>query len=446
MLAALVWCIYFYFARHSSYAGDDFGIIRAVLQGGLRQSLHLNIRPLEYFFDKLSSLTGEPIWLLASFGAFTATSSATLALMNVVEPDAEPRAWKLMLCASSPLASQAYFQVDTVSQALANLFTVLFAVECLRCYRPSDNLPAARDAWRAAALGLLCLLSKETSWGVIVVGSMLLLARHRSRVLVPVGGLLLLFAGCIAWSLTQTGAVQGTHYGIKANPLYWIFTVIFSTGVALAPIPTSLVLTGAWSANPSLIALIVVGALVGLVGIALFAPRILASFGTAWHALLNTVRTAELTNGQIIAIFALASLVPSVFIKAGELYASEMLPFLKCLLVIAMASKPRPLERIFLPIVCSFWVLASIVNLSFYSIVSGYEPNADRAHRSGAENWFYETIQDGVNHRSRDYSIYSYREAALRERHGSCLIDNTEPSVCIPESISSGFPILRTQN
>src|ERR1700722_16174290 len=53
MLAALVWCIYFYFARHSSYAGDDFGLIRAVLQGGLRQSLHLNIRPLEYFFDKL---------------------------------------------------------------------------------------------------------------------------------------------------------------------------------------------------------------------------------------------------------------------------------------------------------------------------------------------------------------------------------------------------------
>ncbi len=445
-LAGLLWLFYFYFARHACYAGDDFGVIRPLFQGGLWQAIHLHFRPLEYFIAKLSSFAGQPVWLGFSFAAFVMTSSATLILMNSVQPDAEPGAWKLVFCAASPLAFQAYFQVDTVSQALANLFCLLFAIECMKCYRLPGGTSVAEAAWRAAAFGMLCLLSKETSWGILIAGSGLMISRHRLKVLVPTAIVLLLCAACAIWSLTQTDATQGTQYGIKANPLYWLFTVVFSSTVALAPVPTSLVLTGAFTANRILIGVVACGALLALLGFAILLPRVRPSLIAAKEALHSAVHMRQLSDGQIVTMFALAALVPAVFIKAAELYASQMTPFLKTLLVLAMATLPRLSERIFWSVICGFWVLASTINIAFYSVASGYDPATDRLQQTDAENRFYAIIQKGLEHRTKFYSIYSYQEAPLRERRGDCLIDNTEPSVCIPESISSGFPVERAHS
>jgi len=266
--------------------------------------------------------------------------------------------------------------------------------------------------------------------------------------LIPIGIVAAGLLASVLWSrlINHTDIINNVHYGIKLNPVYWAFTALFSSTVALVPVPTSLVLTGAWSANGVLIGIVTVGVVASILEILLLVPRLATSLRGTLKRFSDALTTLELSDGQLIALFTLASLVPAAFIKAGELYATQMTPFLKTLLVLALASTPSLLVQYLSSTISGLCVLASVVNIMFYSIASGYDPMASYLSRLPGEKLLYRAIQNGVDHRSKSYSIYAYQESALRERHGGCIVDRTEPTACLPEDISRGFPVRRGQD
>jgi hypothetical protein len=341
---------------------------------------------------------------------------------------------EILLCACSPLAAATYFQIDTVSQSLANLFSVLLAIACLRCLIAHESRVIKSAAWVMTIVGVLCLLSKETSYGLVFSCCALVALKHRTRVIAPAGCLALLLVLVLAWSLRATFDISSSsHYSLKFNPLYWIFAFIFSCAVAIAPVPTSLVLTGAFNANFQITALLAVASLVAFAGLLICIRPALRSIRC------NLSRSGgKLRFGMehLVATLLIFSLLPSLFFKASELYASQMVPFMKAALILAIPARTT-VQRVFWFVLCVFWILASTINLAFYSVATGYDPRPDWSTLSAPQKWIYSLAQPAVAHRTVGYSVYAFKAP---EWIGACRVDQMDPGVCLPKDIVSGFP------
>ena len=443
-IAVLVWLLYFNFGRAISYGGDEFGLLRPAIYGSLLDSLHANIRPLEYFVIRLSFMAHFPFWLLVSLCSYVSTAVLTLRFVDLFRRDGLPQLWAILLCATSPLAAQAYFRVDTVAQGLANLFTVLLAILVVECLRATDPEKIKSTGRKVAVVGILCLLSKETTYGLVLGGGILLCLRHRNKMLpLLIGPVLLLFAG-MAWS--NFGAMEysdhssSAQYGLKPNPLYWLFTLVFSVVVALSPGPTAPILTGSANSGHAMLVLCVLGAVLAIAGLALYVPRTIhPPVRVGW---MSRMARGEFSNSELLSLLLVCSLVPSMFVKAAELYATQALPYLKAMLLLALPASVRVLDRVYWSAVSLMWVLASCINLMFYSVVLGAHPSTeiDRPH---IERWLYAQVERAVAHRTRDYSIYKYPAAFIPQHIGDCYVDPREPRICLPKNIVSGVPTLR---
>jgi hypothetical protein len=129
-----------------------------------------------------------------------------------------------------------------------------------------------------------------------------------------------------------------------------------------------------------------------------------------------------------------------MFLKAAELYASQMTPMLKVLLIAAASAIARPWIK---PAACftacaAFWLLASTINIMYYSVATrGYEAPAARG--------LYAPLQRVVAEQRIPYSIYA-KDMYAREIHEAniggrvCKISSRHPAVCMPRNIGSGFP------
>jgi hypothetical protein len=84
LVSAGVWLPLLYLAKESHYVGDDFTVLRPLFNGGIVESLHTYVRPLEFLAAYLSLQAQLPIWLLFSLPAYVGTAIATLALANLV--------------------------------------------------------------------------------------------------------------------------------------------------------------------------------------------------------------------------------------------------------------------------------------------------------------------------------------------------------------------------
>jgi hypothetical protein len=436
--AASIWLFLFYFGKESHYIGDHFSVLWTIFNGGIIESLHFYVRPLEYFAAFLSLKAKFPVWLVFSFLAYVATSVVTIALSNTLTSDRTPSWWKILLCSASPIATYTYFQIDMVSQALANLFTAAFALGVLHCLTLTDKGHIQRTSWILVILAVFSVLSKETSYGIIFAGSGVLLLRHRHTVLIPIVCILLLVAALVGWTLSANSHFDvsaGTHYGFKKNPLYWLFGAVFSVSVALAPVPTSLVLTGTYSQNAFTLSAVLIGALFLIVAVASFLRT--RMLGVVCAAIRQ--RAPLLCPRNVILLFMLFSIVPAIFFKISELYASEMLPFIKTA-VIAIISRDTLAwrQRLWIPFGIA-WVLTSAINLLFYAISSGYDPSKD-SMIAGPQKAIYESIEDASTHQRTKYSWYSVNMVSHSEHIGSCEISALNPHVCLPPNIASGFP------
>ncbi len=437
LAAAGFWLFLFYFGKESHYLGDHYSVLWTIFHGGVIESLHFYVRPLEYFAAYLSLRAKFPVWLLFSFLAYLGTSVVTIALSNTLTSDKTASWWKILLCSTSPLAPYAYFQIDIVSQALANFFTAAFALGVLHCLTLTDKGQIQRTSWTLVILAAFSVLSKETSYGMMLAGSGVLLLRHRHTVLIPIVCILLLVAALVGWSLcanTHFNVSPGAHYGFK-NPLYWLFGAVFSLLVALAPVPTSLVLTGAYSQNAFALSVVLIGALILIAAGASFLRPPLR--GVVFAAMRQ--RAPLLCPRNVILLFMLFSIVPAVFFKISELYASQMLPFIKAALI-AIVSRDTLAwrQRLWIPFSMA-WVLTAGINLLFYAISSGYVPSKD-SRISGLQKRIYESIEDAATHQRIRYSWYSVNGVVNSQHIGSCEISAAIPHVCLPPNIGSGFP------
>ena len=436
--AAGIWLFLFYFGKESHYLGEHYSVLWTIFNGGIIESLHFYVRPLEYFAAFLSLKAKFPVWLVFSFLAYVGTSVVTIALSNTLTSDRTASWWKVLLCSASPVATYMYFQVDMVSQALANLFTAAFALGALHCLTLTDKGQIQRTTWILVILAVFSVLSKETSYGIMFAGSGVLLLRHRHTVLIPIVCILLLVAALVGWSLsanTHFDVTPGTHYGFKKNPLYWLFGAVFSVSVALAPVPTSLVLTGAYSQNAFTLSVVLIGALILIVAVASFLRT--RMLGVVCSAIRQ--RAPLLCPRNVMLLFMLLSIVPAIFFKISELYASGMLPFIKAA-VIAIISRDTLAWRQLLWIPFSMaWVLTAAINLLFYAISSGYDPSKD-SRITGPQKAIYESIEDASTHQRTKYSWYSVNMVFAKQRIGSCEISTSNPQVCLPPNIESGFP------
>jgi hypothetical protein len=436
--AAGIWLFLFYFGKESHYVGDHYSVLWTVFNGGIIESLHFYLRPLEYFVAFLSLKAKFPVWLVISFLAYVATSVVTVALSNTLTSDRTPSWWKILLCSASPIAPYTYFQIDIVSQALANLFAAAFALGVLHCLTLTDRGQIQRTSWVLVILAAFSVLSKETSYGIVFAGSAVLLLRHRHTVLIPTVCILLLVAAAVGWTLSANSHFDlsaGAHYGFKKNPLYWLFAMVFSVLVALAPIPTSLVLTGTYSQNAFTLSVVLIGALILIVAMASFlrAPML----GVVCAAIRQ--RAPLLCPRNVMLLFMLFSIVPALFFKISELYASQMLPFVKAALI-AMISRDTLAwrQRLWIPVGVA-WVLTSAINLLFYAISSGYDPSKD-SRIAGPQRAIYESIEDASTHQRTEYSWYSVNMTFHGQYRGSCELSALNPHVCFPPNIASGFP------
>jgi hypothetical protein len=432
--AATLWLVCFYFAEEIRYVRDDFHVLVPVLHGGLAQSLQQYVRPLEYAIALASIRSGYPLWLAVSFAAYVCTSLATLSLWRMIAGLARIPTWQVLICAATPLMTNTYFQIDTVSQALANWFSLLLAIAVLSCIRATSASVIASRAWLVAGAAVLCLLSKETSYGLVGGAGVLLCLAHGRRVLGQVLFMACALAACLVWSSLYTFDISpGEHYGLK-NPLYWAFAVVFSAAVAVVPTPTSLLLTGTAAEHGGYLLLVVTGLVVALVGLVAFAWR-------AVRALRERIPSSATRLQPIPAVLLLLfmfSLMPSIFFKASELYASQSVPFLKCLLLWpyrVSASKRVPAYAV---TVAVLWALASVVNVMFYSVETGYRPS-----KEGATSLLQRPVaalEPVVAKQRASYSIYSMEGNA--QVLGDCLIERRDRSICLPQNITSGVPRL----
>jgi hypothetical protein len=432
--AATLWLACFYFAAQIRYVGDDFNVLLPVLRGNLMQSLHKYVRPLEYAVAFASMRSGYPLWLAVSFAAYVCTSLATLALWRMVAGLTRIPTWQVLICVATPLMTNTYFQIDTVSQALANLFCVLLAIAILSCMRATSASVVATRGWLVAGAAVLCLLAKETTYGLVGGAGLLLLLAHGRRALGQALFMTCALAACMAWSWLYTFDISaGTHYGLK-NPLYWPFAVMFSAVVAVVPVPTSLVLTGTAAEHGGYLLLVVIGLAVTLVGLVAFGRR-------AMRALRERTQSSPTWLPPIPALLLLLfvlSLMPSVFFKAGELYASQSVPLLKSLLLWPFRASTSKRVTAYAVTLALLWSLASIVNVMFYSVETGYRASTE--HTPSLLQRPVAALEPVVRRQRASYSIYSMEGTA--QVRGDCLIDEHDREICLPRNIASGVPRL----
>jgi len=437
LTASVVWCVFYYFGRHVAYGGDDSSVLVPLFQDGLMQHLQRHTRPLEYFFALLSVRTGFPVWIAVSYLAYVGSSVGALTLLRIADRNQQPHFWKILVCASSPLAAQAYFQVDTVSQALGNVFSLAIVILTLRSLRTGQASDIRSQAWAVALLALLCILSKESTYGTVLASATILLVRHRRLVLTPACIALLLVVGAVLGrGLYRYGMAGGSSSELHLDPLYWVFAIVYSACVAVAPIPTSITLTGAFLTEPVLAAVVAVGAAVALAGSIMLGVSLLKD---------RTRRKSAAERGHdnhlLLAMLAIVSLVPTLFFGAAELYASPMVPMLQVLLMISIPARERFYPA--LGYACSvLWIVASTINIVYYSIATGYSTAGQSP--SMIDRVLYEPIERAVANESRIYSIYYSKLYSDQQRSFKggrvCKIDPRQPDVCLPESIGSGVP------
>ena len=432
--AAALWLACLYYGAEIRYVGDDFNVLRPVLHGGLTQSLQKYVRPIEYGIAFASVRSGFPLWLAVSFALYVLTSLATLSLWRMIAGQERIPTWQSLICAATPLVTNSYFQIDTISQALANWFSALLAIAVFSCMRATSPTVIARRGWLVACAALLCLLSKETTYGLVGCASVLLYLVHARRALGQVLFMVCALVACLIWSALFTFDVSvGTHYGLK-NPLYWAFAVMFSTAVAVVPTPTSLVLTGTAAEQSGYLLLVIVGSIVAVVGAA----------AIAWSALRN-LRGRTRNSGTwlqpipaVLLVLFLFALMPSIFFKASELYASQSLPFLKCLLLWPFRASASKRVSAYAVTLALLWGVTSIVNVMFYSVQTGYRASAERSPSLLQRPVM--ALEPVVRKQRAHYSIYSMdSEAQVR---GDCLISARDRTICLPGNITSGVPRL----
>jgi hypothetical protein len=345
--------------------------------------------------------------------------------------------WQVLICAVSPLITNAYFQIDTVSQALANWFSALLAIAVFSCMRATSASDIARRGWLVAGVAGLCLLSKETTYGLVGCAGVLLYLAHGRRALGQVLFMGCALAACMIWSALHTFDVSvGSHYGLK-NPLYWAFAVVFSTAVAVAPTPTSLILTGTATEHGGYLLLVITGSIVALAGIGAVAASAVRSL---------RARTADSVTWLqpipvVLLVLFVFGLMPSIFFKASELYASQSLPFLKCLLLWPFRAATSKRLSAYAVTLAAFWGVASIVNVMFYSVASGYRPSA--VHAPSLLQRPVVALEPVVRKQRARYSIYSaegYAGEGGAQVLGDCLISWRDRTICLPGNITSGVP------
>jgi hypothetical protein len=431
---AALWLACFYFAAEIRYVGDDFNVLRPVLHGGLTQSLHQYVRPIEYAIAFASIRSGYPLWLAVSFALYVLTALATLSLWRMIAGQGRVPTWQVLICAATPLIANAHFQIDTVSQALANWFSLLLTIAVLSCMRATSASVIARRCWLVAGAAVMCLLSKETTYGLVGCAGVLLYLAHGRRALGQVLFMGCALTACMVWSALYTFDVSvGAHYGLK-NPLYWAFAVVFSTAVAVVPTPTSLVLTGTAAEHGGYLLLVITGLIVAVVG-----------FGAvAWNAVRHLrARTQNSATWlqpipAVLAVLFVFALMPSIFFKASELYASQALPLLKCLLLWPFRASASKRVSAYAVTLALLWSVTSIVNVMFYSVATGYRASAERTPSLLQRPVI--ALEPIVRKQRAHYSIYSMEgDAQVR---GNCLIDSRDRSICLPRNITSGVPWL----
>lgn len=420
--------LYYLFGRHAHYVGDDLTILNALYGEGISRYFHQAVRPLEYLAGWLSMQSGLPVWHWVAMAAGVLTPLATLALANLVTGDRSASWWKLVLCVATPLAAMPYFQVDTVSQALANLFAVLLVIVTLQLLRHGATTLPAAGGWRWCALACLCLASKETSYGLIVASGALLFWRFRRAVLPPLLLVALLLLTSLVWSKQNTFDIsEGAHYALKTNPAYWLFTVLFSWTVMFSAVPTAPLLTGGYAASGLAQWLIVIGALLTLAALAALClalrPHLAALRRKLWRERFGEAGAFVFLCG--------AALVPAMFFKASELYASQALPFLKTLLIGAVLLTGGRALRAALLVLCAGWLLASIANITFYALSTG--------QTLGTSSW-RRGLEPAVDQQTRVYSVYSTRDLYPNYRVGACEFVPWNGIICLPPDIAGAFP------
>jgi hypothetical protein len=345
--------------------------------------------------------------------------------------------WQVLICAATPLMTNTYFQIDTVSQALANWFCLLLAIAVLSCMRATSASVIASRGWLVAGAAVLCLLSKETTYGLVAGAGVLLCLAHGRRAFGQVLFMAGALATCMVWSSLYTFDISpGAHYGLK-NPLYWTFAVLFSAAVSVMPTPTSLVLTGTAAEHGGYLLLVVTGLLVALVGLVPFAWR-------AVRVLRQRTRSSATWLQPIPAVLLLLflfSLMPSMFFKASELYASQSAPFLKCLLLWPYRASVSIRVTAYAVTLALLWGVASLVNVMFYSVETGYRASKERA--TSLLQQPVAALEPVVRKQRASYSIYSMEgQAQIR---GECLIERRHRSICLPRNIASGVPRLASR-
>jgi hypothetical protein len=441
-MATAIWGVLLYCARKASYAWDDFTVLGPLFKGGISVSLGRTVRPLEYFSAWLSLHAGAPVWLAVSCISYVATAIATVALFRRARLGTrETPPWVLFVCASSPVVALAYFQIDLVSQSLANFFCVLLALQCLDLLRRTERNAIRAGSWLLALTSIACLLSKETSYGIVFLAAALVLLRHRHLAAPPVVLVGALLVVVVLRSLSTNDLSAGSHYA-PSPPWIWPFNLVFMTVVAIAPAPTSTTLTEALLGVPPLAVQVLIGVLAGVVLVVLAIPtvaRLVRAFNG--RVVREAIAAPWDNDGLLIALFAIFSTFPSIMIHVSEMYASQALPFLKVLMIAAMPAA-LPWRRFVAPTwaLCALcWVLASATNLLFYNIITEYQPKLDPTLNS-AERGAYGWIEAAVQHRRKPYSVYGWSDDMMPVRRGNCRVDTRFPHVCLPENITSGFP------
>ena len=140
----------------------------------------------------------------------------------------------------------------------------------------------------------------------------------------------------------------------------------------------------------------------------------------------------------VLAVLFVFALMPSIFFKASELYASQALPLLKCLLLWPFRASASKRVSAYAVTLALLWSVTSIVNVMFYSVATGYRASAERTPSLLQRPVI--ALEPIVRKQRAHYSIYSMEgDAQVR---GNCLIDSRDRSICLPRNITSGVPWL----
>lgn len=285
-----------------------------------------HIRVGEMLAVKLSALLGVEAWFFVSLIAYLVTAEVARRTANLRPGTAAfSRGDIVLFAAANPLMAQLLSQIDTVSQVTGNLFAMLtlFAL-ALNATAHGDRRPIR---W-AYAFAILALVSKETFVGLplAVVLVHLLQARRRGAGLTA-GALALMATALLAtavylWIKVTLATNIGTpdtlggdgHYSIKLSPATLAYQLVFTLSAPLNPLPTAFLGLG-WASY------LYIGA-----GVAVFLG-VLA-------LLYRGLRSGHLGVHDLVWLAAVAT--PLILVKAAELYASALVPFLASLVLVAL--------------------------------------------------------------------------------------------------------------